>query len=410
MKYFFYARIVFLLLCLFAFQNTSLYAQDCKESDDLLDKPGKFIEDKHPIGGFVSDYSAAEKSVALKILNALKKNCLKNFTLSGGVAKDGFNFEQKLFFGNYYHATYEYRLLFYDYSCVNGKAEESSEYGVDLEITANPSVYHYFDPESIRYFGGYYADASKNSGPYIGIFQYLVFENRAALENLNSGTGFFEENKGSGEAYSNQMDVHRTWYLMPTGKKLLTVVSRKEYLKNLLVFYEREIITLGKDNQRLQSEAVRYMAQYEKSGNKQMFQSHLENKQKADKEVASIVSRYQTKKEKVTNLLTSKPAGWLEQPAMINPQIRNRQYCDSDADYNQSGYFTFNDFYNRADGNTVYKWNPEYFKQQTQSPAVPLFFKVRFRYKTNSPFSKGITDNYIKGLDREAIRSLIGVK
>jgi len=98
---------------------------------------------------------------------------------------------------------------------------------------------------------------------------------------------------------------------------------------------------------------------------------------------------------------------WLQQPAVINPKIRNSSYCDSDDDFKKTGYFTFTHFSDTESGDLVYKWNPDYFKEQLQSPAAPLFIRVSFRFKAKTMFSTNIRDNFMKNLDFLSISKLV---
>lgn len=401
---------LFILAFVFSATN-SAKAQKCIDTRELLIIPGKLVESKsNALAGADSDLSPSEKITASKNLNTIKAAALKNFKISGGNAKIDYRFNDKNYFGTAAHRTYKFVLSFYMYLCVNGKQIVSDEYGNDLMITVNPNLPYYFNAPGLEYENGFYADPKKTDGPAIGVFSYLVFENKDMVNIIQNGAGFVEENKGGSDAYDKGVDIHRTWYISQKGKKPLAIVTRKEYLENLLEFYSREEISQTKKFERITNEALKYMAQYEKSGNKAMYQSHLENKNKAQKEIELIRSRSLAKTSTVTQLLKNSPEEWLKQPARISPQIRNNNFCDDPNDFNKTGYFTFHSFYDRSDGNFVYKWAPDYFNQQLQAPAVPLLLSIRMRYKKNSEFSAALMNDYVKNLDFDAMSKILLAK
>lgn len=404
-------KSILLLFSTLLLSATIVVGQKCVDTKELLSLPGKFVESKsNPFGGSELELNPSERATATKNLNTIKSATLKNFKISGGTAQIGYRVNDKYYFGSYYHRTYKYVLSFYMYLCVDGKRLTSDEYGNDLVITVNPDLHYYFIAPNLEYENGFYADPKKFEGPMIGVFSYLVFENKDMVNIIQNGTGFVEQNMGGSDAYDIHPDIHRTWFIPQKGKKALVEVTRKEYLHNLLEFYERERISQTKKYERLINESIRYMAEYEKSGNKAMYQSHLENKNNATKEIEAIRNRSTTKATTVSGILKSNTEEWLNHPARISPQIRNNSFCDDASDYKKTGYFTFRSFYDRPDGNIVYKWAPEYFNQQLQAPAVPLLLSVRMRYKKNSDFSAGLMNDYIKNLDFDAISKVLLVK
>lgn len=389
----------------------TLQAQNCETIEDFLHDQGTLSDHKkNPLQGFVSDFTPAEKAVALKILNALESNSSKNFTIQGGDAQAWYSFNELSYFDTWLHKSYEYKIGFYQFVCVKGKRVHSSEFISDFEITANPSIPCFFNiPSEFESSNSFFdADRTKNSGPRIAVFRYLVFTNSDFAVATNNGNGYYEDDKG--DEYNNRRDIYKIWYITHPGKKLFTEVSRKEYLNNLLEYYEHEKLLLMKRNETKVADSKKYMAEYEKSGNKVMYQSNFENLQAAQNERTELTNRYTTKKEKVLTLLNSKPNDWLQQTARIEPKMRDNGYCSNSNDYHLSGYFTFGGFCENANAAIVYKWNTEYFNIQLQSPAEPLFFKVAFRYKANTPFTLQIKDNFIKNFDLEGIKKLVVLK
>jgi hypothetical protein len=389
----------------------TLQAQNCETDEDLLHDQGTLSDHKKsPLQGFISDFTPAEKTVALKTLNAIESHCIKDFTIQGGDAQAWFSFNEAYYFDTWLHKSYEYKIGFYQFVCVNGKRLHSSEFISDFEITANPSIPCFFNiPSEFESSNSFFdADRTKNAGPRIAVFRYLVFTNSDFADVINNGNGCYEDDKN--DIYNNRRDIYRIWYITHPGKKMFTEVSRKEYLNSLLEYYEREKFLLTKRNDTKIAEAKKYMAEYEKSGNKAMYQSNFEDLQAAQNERTELANRYTTKKDNIINLLNSKPGDWLQQTARIDPKMRDNGYCSNNNDYSQSGYFTFGGFCEDENAAIVYKWNSDYFDIQLQSLAEPLFFKVAFRYKANTPFTLNIKDNFVEKFDLEGIKKLVILK
>lgn len=277
MKKNFQAILILVFLGVLIFSKFG-FSQSCKETDILLNVPGKLIDhNSAPTGGFVSDYSAAEKARAYKTLNAVEEICKKNFYLTGGIGKADFDFREKYFFDKYYHVTSAYKIGFYSFLCDKGVIKPDHEYGTDISIVVNPQLNYYFSPDEIRNFSNYYSDPVKNTGPMISLFRMIVIHDKKKAEAIINGFGYVEETTGGGDAYDP--DIYRTWYLTKPGKKLLAEVTRKEYLESLLEFYEREKTAISVNTESRITEAKKYMETYQKNGNTAMYASHLENKQ-----------------------------------------------------------------------------------------------------------------------------------
>lgn len=403
-----YIILSFCILFFTKFYVCDLQAQECQTTEDLLyDEGTLFDRKKTPLQGFVSDFAPAEKAVSLKTLNAVESHVIRDFTIQGGSAKAWFAFNELSYFDIFLHKSYEYKMGFYPFVCVNGKKILTDEYISDFEVTVNPSVPAFFSIPSEYESGNSFfdADRTKSNGPRIAIFRYLVFPDSVVASAINNGKGYYEDDKG--DVHNNRRDIYRIWYITHPGKKLFAEVSRKEYLNSLLEYYERERMLLTNRNEKKLAESKKYMAQYEKSGNKAMAQSHFENIQDAEKKLAEIQIRYTNKKEKVSKLLSSKPDEWLNQVATINPEIRSNGNSATGSDFAKTGYFSFSGFDETTSAAKVYKWNPDYFKIQTQSPAEPLFFKVAFRYKANTPFTMNIKENFIEKLSFDPLEKLL---
>ena len=393
-------------LCLL--QTTNSIAQNCKANSDLLNDAGNYRDaSQTPYGGFVDAFSPAEKKQAVKTLKNLELDIKKVFRINGGNAHAWYHFNEKDLFETYPHSSYTYKIGFYQHVCVNGKKITTDEFTSDFSITANPSIVPYFDipAEYASYGSGFDGTTQKTGTARIALLRYLAFDKNNQVEYVNSGEGYYDDDHYDSE---NQFrDIYRCWYIIPKNKKILLEVSRKEYLESMLEFYECDFNIVSKKYNIQIREANEYMPKYKINGNKAMYQSHLENKQNAEREISNSAMKKEIKKTRIKELLRTQSDEWLKQPAVINPKIRDNRYCDNNSDFEKTGYFTFTEFYIGADGKKVFKWNPEYFKEQTASSAKPLFFKVLFRYKANTPFTLNIKDGFIKNIDFEAIKKIL---
>jgi len=383
----------------FQFLTETVNAQSCINDNDLREISGSLLDHtKTPMGG--GYLPAAEKKIAWNVLTAVENICKKNFVIKGGEAKGVFADNEKEYFELFYHSAYQYQIGFYQHLCVNNKKITSDEYGADFTIKANAAFKETIhSPE--RYGAGFYANNSKNDPPYISLFRFIKLSQASAVI-INAGNGYIDNHQGN--EYADHTDVYRNWYITPPGTKLLTVVNRKEFLESLLEFYDREKIIFSGENERKLTEAKKYMLVYEKNGNTAMYQSHAENKRKAEQEIAKTTAVYKSKKEKVELLLKNNAAAWLNEIAVIDPKVN---YCDNTFSDIQPQCFNFTGFYNSPDGLAIYKWNSTVVKQYLANPAKPLFFKVSFRYKAGEKFSKGIQDGFVKNFDFEALRKLL---
>ena len=370
-------------------------AQPCKTTEDLVKLPGVLKSDLIP--GFTrnSTFKPAEGAAVLKTLDGAVQIMKKNFSLQGGVAKYWYKANFREHFDVYEYPSYELVVAFYQDVCVNGQRTFSSEYTVDFAIRANHE-FIYFD--NGPGYNDFYKDKTKYGDLPITIFTYLSYP-PSQVEFMNSGKGYFEEDDGN--KFRKHSDVYRRFFLTKDGIPLLVAVSRKELLESLLELYEREKNYHVKRNQAKIDESVRYMAQYEKSGNKSMYQSHLENKQKAEKDLAELDGLINQKKAEVEQKLKTESQQWLAAPA--THKFHDTRFT-ADRIMESS---RFKGFYEGPDANTVYRFNPVLAATKKTRTGEPLFFYVRYRYKAGETFSQQITDGFVKNFDFEALRKLL---
>lgn len=380
-----------LVLC-----NTA-FAQPCTKTDDLLSIPGSLKDHtKFPIGG--GTFSAQEKPVAMKTLIAAENLCKKIFTLKGGEASSWFHLEDGGFFDIYPVTSYRMKIGFYQHVCVGSKKTNSSEYTVDFNIIVNPELDDHYPLASQPSATEFYQNYPKQGYLPISIFRYLSMT-ASMGESIISGKGFTDNTPGNN--YYAHTDVYRNWYITKPGAALLLPVSRKEFLESLLECYDREKLFVGKRMKIKLDESIRYMAQYQKSGNKAMYQSHLENKQAAEKTMGELEAIIRNKKLPLEQLL-KKDIAWLQQPATVDP---GKQPRFDERNTAQSMLFT--GFVNGPKAHTIYRYNPVLATPLKTQPAKPLFFQVQYRYKAEEKFSQQITDTFVKNFDFEALRKLL---
>ncbi len=380
-----------LLLC------STTFAQPCTQSDDLLNIPGSLKDhSKFPIGG--GTFTAQEKPMAMKTLIAAENLCKKGFMLKGGEASSWFHREDGGFFDNFSITVYRLKIGFYQHVCVNGKKVNSDEYGVDFNIIVNPELDDHYPLASQPSASEFYQNQAKQGYLPISIFRYLSM--KAAMgESIISGNGYTENTTGYN--YNEDTDTYRNWYVTKPGTPVLIPVTRKEFLETLLEFYDREKLFVTNRMKTKLDESIRYMAQYQKSGNKAMYQSHLENKQAAEKNMAELESKLRSKRQLPQELL-KKDTGWLQQPATVDPAKR-MQFDDR----NTHESMVFTGFFSGPNAHTIYRYNPVLASALKTQPAKPLFIQVQYRYKTKGKFSKQIMEGFVKGFDFEGLRKLL---
>jgi len=372
-------------------------AQPCTSTADLLSIPGSLKDhSKTPIGG--GSFTAVEKPVAMKTLIAAENLCKKTFSLNGGEASAWFHIPD----GGYYDVSkftsYQLKIGFYQHVCVNNKKVNSSEYTVDFNIIANPDLGSKYFLASNPGTDEFYVNRPKLGYLPIPIFRYLSMSSSDG-EAISQGKGYIDNTQGNN--YYKHTDVYRNWYITKAGTPVLIPVSRKEFLESLLEFYDREKQFITKRMNTKISESVRYMAEYQKSGNKAMYQSHLENKQAAEKTLAELEGILRSKRQLPEDLL-KKDTAWLQQPATLDPK-KSMQF---DSKYTRES-MVFTGFFSGPAAKTIYRFNPSLTAGLKTQPAKPLFFLVQYRYKSEEQFSKQITDGFVKSFDFEGLRKLL---
>jgi hypothetical protein len=386
-------KISILLVSLFSLQ--AIQAQPCKTTEDLVKLPGVLKKNTDPSSMTGSTFKAPEKPAAQKTMDAAAEIVKKNFSVQGGEAHYWAMANDREFFDVYSYPSYQLVVAYYQDVCVDGKKTFSSEYTVDFQIRANPEMI-FFDagPNDKEFL----QDKAKYGEVPISIFRYLSYP-KSWGDKISSGKGMIEDHDGNN--YMEHKDAYYIYYITKGDLPLLLPVSRKELLESLLELYEREKLYRNNTIKWKHDQAVKYMAQYEKSGDKVMYQSHLENKQRLEKERAELDSLINIKRGEVEAKLKNESPEWLAKQA--THKFHESRYTGDRVMESAR----FKGFYEGPDANSVYRFNPAVAASKKDRTGEPLFFRVRHRYKVGETFSKQINEGFVRNFDFEALRKLL---
>lgn len=354
----YYSGLFLLLTCC----SAAVVAQPCMQTDDLLAIPGTLTDhSKLPLGG--GTFSVKEKPVAMKALITAENLSKKNFSLRGGYAKAWFHKDEASYYDAYLTSPYKFKIGFYQYVCVNGKKVNSDEYTADFSIIINPDFGKNYSFASDPGVDPFYVNRLQSGYLPIPVFRLLQMP-AGFFESVNSGKGFTDNAPNNFTAHT---DVYRNWFINKPGKPVLLPVTRKEFLENLIECYEREKIYHGKRLKEKIAEAEKYMAQYKQSGNKEMYKSHAENKQAAEKSLAELENAINTKR-KLPDELLKKETTWLNETATVDPMMPVKFDIN-----NVRNSMVFNGFSSGIKSEIICRYNPEIVSVIKTRPAKPLF-------------------------------------
>ena len=425
-----YIFILFLLLYsngTFAQKTTAAEAASvpCNGNADGL--PGTYTDHTNPkypgsLKGNPQDKAAMTRQ--LIALEKLEEASRREFQLTGCVARVSFSGGDKNTFGN---NEYGYQLAAYRNVChvTEHIVKTVGEYLTVLRINVNPTL----TPMSLIPCGTgeFYIDKSRSvrydipidakQGPNYSkdrlnnpsrISQYTSrdrvltsrssdYKNKQAdfLKIIN-GEGYVE-NWMSGSQYDKPNPrgyklIDRHYLITRPGIPLLIPVSRKQFLEDLLEYFEIE------------------KANFYYNLEEQMKNSVGNNSDNAKKRTAvfetdkaAYPALYEAKKSKVKQLLTSQKAEWLQKPAIVD-------YSNNIHDASQWLADT-GKFYDEEDEKKIalYIFNPAYFKTDIHQPSKPILMEVAFRYEIGEDrgFSIRLFDNFVKNYDMDALRKML---
>lgn len=394
---------LYLFVCAFAAkaQQTN---QDCTE-ESVLREPGRFL-DAHvggAIGGGRDGWNTLQITNAKKTLNSIEAIIKPNLVFTGGQAKASFSLNSIDHYNQISINSCTYNLGFHMFVCnvQTHKLAIVTEYTDVLRVTTNPYFFRAFN------FLNFNAPEFRNPinsnnhlAANINIFSYYGFSDEKVVNAINNGNDFldisdenitnnilFVENKpakGYGFVIGNNFEkavgtsyVYRHRYITHTDLPFFIPISRKQFLNDLLEYYEREKPYLLTETPNAKDE---------------------------------IIEINEKKKAYVLGLLNSKDSKWLNEPAAIEKENKSFSTYDQISKRNKEsiwGRFYFTEFYNGNEGINLYCINPEYLKKFPPSSGKPSIIKVMYRFRATEAFGNKVNEDVIKTLDMEEFRKLL---
>ncbi|GAB3519160.1 hypothetical protein [Emticicia fontis] len=428
-----------LLLLLISFGN--IYAQKaatsptppvpCQDQAEADRLPGKYTDHTQPKYPFNLKGTATEKAAMTKnliVLEKLEEASRKDFTLTGCVARVSFANWGKTTYRNETYTRYGYQLGVYMNVChvTEHVVKTVDEYRTVLRVDINPtfadgqvvpggtgSFYlsdrntaHYEIPIDAKMGPTYDKDRITNPSRISRyISEAVVLTSRSnnykdfhtdflklingegAVENWMSGSRYDKPNP---KAY-HWIDKH--WLITKPGVPLLIPITRKQYLEDLLEYYEIEKANFFYSH----AEQIKSLA-----GNTSDFAKKRLAVLEADKGL--YLSLYEAQRAKVQQILATEKADFLQKPAVVASYGRNitdgnQRVADLGKFFEQEGEKTI----------ALYQYNPQYFKQAAGDPTKPLLFEVQFRYEISPErgFSERLFNNFMAHYDFEALRKML---
>lgn len=427
------AFIFILLLCcytIYAQKATTVKepAVPCNGNADNL--PGQYTDHTNPkypgsLKGTVQDKAVMTRQ--LIAIEKLEEASRRDFQLKGCVARVSFSGGDKNTFGNITYMRYGYQLGVYQNVChvTEHIVKTVGEYRTVLRVDVNPTLANgYLLPAGA---GEFYIDKSRavryeipidaKQGPNYSkdrldhpsrISQYLseaiVLTNRSSdyknkhadfLKIIN-GEGYVENwlagsqyDKPDAKAYKW---IDRHYLVTKPGVPLLVPVSRKQYLEDLLEYFEIEKANFYYD---LENKIKSNAGNTSENGKKRASVF--------DADKTTYPQLYEAKKAKVKQLLATQNTEWLQKPAVVD--CNNITY---DANQRLADIGKFYDFEDEKK-TALYSYNPEYFKTKMSQPLKPIVMEVQFRYEMGEDrgFSERLFNNFRKNYDLAALRKIL---
>lgn len=427
-----YIFILFILFCSnTAFAQKAIAKEPpvpCNGDADGL--PGKYTDHTNPKYPTSLKGNAQDKAAMTKQLIALEKleeASRRDFQLTGCMARVSFSGGDKNTSGNYTNNRYGYQLGVYQNVChvIQHIVKTVDEYRTVLRVDVNPALVKvyllpggtgefYIDKSrSVRYEipidakqGPNYVKDRDNNPSRISqyISEAMVLTNRsndyknkhADFLKIMNGEGYVE-NWLTGSQYDKPNPkgykwVDRHYLITKPGIPLLVPVTRKQYLEDLLEYFEIEKANFY------------YSIEGQMKNNAGDNSDHAKKRRtvlEADKAVYPQL--YEAKKSKVKQLLAEQRPEWLQKPAIV--------------DYNNASYDAaqrltdIGKFYDAETESTsaLYVYNPEYFKATMNQPIKPILFEIQFRYEIGEGrgFSERLFGNFLKNYDMDALRKML---
>ena len=398
----------------------------CSGTADNL--PGKYTDHtdtKYPLN---MKGTVQEKTAMLNQLIAIEKleeASRKNFNLMGCVARVSFSGGDKNTFGNYTLTRSDYQLGVYQNVC-NVKehiVKTVGEYNTVLRVKINAPIVNvgvlaggtgeFSISKMIRYTipvdaieGPDYNKNAKNNPSRVSKYVSERFLLTGRSDNfkdyhtdflkLNNGTGF-TENWLHGDRYGKNgpdsyVFIDRRYFFTKPGVPLLVPVSRKQFLEDMLEYFEIEKASFNYESDKMIKDNAQNNSDY---GKQRMAALQADR--------AAYPQIYEAKKAKVKQLLQSQKADWLQQQAVV---ANNNNTYDANERLRELGKF-----YNMEDEKTsaLYVINPEYFKLNANQPTKPKLIEVQFRYEIGKEkgYSERLFTNFSKNFNLDALKKML---
>ena len=427
----------FLILLIFVFGSTAGFSQGIKKitapqtpcngtADDVA---GIYTDHTQTKYGFTLKGTAAEKAAMMKNLIAIEKleeASRKNFNLTGCVARVSFSRTDNRTYGKNVYAAYGYQLGAYQFVChvTEHVPKIVDEYRTVFRVDINPNLspvgtnavgtgefyMKYGNPVCAipieAKMGANFEKESKDNPSRVSQYfseQILLtgrsddYKNKhAEFLKLNNGNGYVENWQG-GSRYDNHgpnsyQFIDRHYLITKPGLPLLIHVSRKQYLEDMLEYFEIENTNFECLNTKELKEIANQTTDWAKKR-----RAALE----ADK--LAYPNFYEAKKAKLKDLLAKQKTEWLQKPAVVDQNIMLK---DADKVLEALGRFYDEEAEYKS---ALYVLNPVYFTGNNGQTTKPLLIEVQFRYEISKEkgFSARLFNNWEKNFDINALRKII---
>ena len=425
-----------LIVSIMLLGNMAAFSQGIKKIANPLtpcngtadDVAGIYTDHNNTKYGFSLKGTSAEKTTMMKNLVAIEKleeASRNNFRLTGCAARVSFARMGNNNYGKNVCATYGYDLSVYKFVChvTEHTPKIVDEYRTVFRVNMNPYIptgakaggtgefyMKYGNPVyelPIEAKSGTNFEKEKSNNPS-RVSQYiseaLLLGSRSdAYKNfhddflkLNNGNGYVEHWEMGGR-YDNHGPnsyqwIDRRYFITKPGVPLLIPVSRKQYLGDMLEYFEIEKANFEYAN----AEKIKNLGNNTSESAKRTLAA-LE----ADKLAYPRI--YEAKKAKVNELLAKQKPEWLQKQAVVD----NNNWL-KDANDRVAALGKFYD----AEGektSALYVLNPAYFISNSGQSTKPLLMEVQFRYEIGKEtgFSTRLFNNWEQHFDMNALRKMI---
>lgn len=401
----------------------------CGSRADVDAMPGIYTDHNNTKYGFSLKGTPAEKAMMMKNLIGIEKleeasrNSLK---LTGCAARVSFARSGSNDYNKNNYAAYGYQLGVYALVCnVNQHASKIvDEYRTVFRVDFNPSIMPggvhavgtgefnikngnpmYEIPVQAKVGPNFERDISNNPShvsQYISEATLMVARSdnykdyHSDFLKLNNGNGYVEHWEMGGR-YDNHgpnsyQFIDRRYFLTKPGVPLLVPVSRKQYLLDMLEYFEIEKANFEYDNAKKIKNIENNTADYAKKTLAAL---------QADKLAYPRI--YEAKKAKVNDLLAKQKPEWLQKPAVVD---QDRLLKDANKILEALGRFY------DAEGEykcALYVLNPAYFVSNNGQAAKPLLIEVQFRYEITKDYgySSRLFNNWEENFDLGALKKML---